>query len=367
MSTAMAVTRASAGEKTSQAAPTGELILAGDVGGTHARFALFEQGPPLEQEAGARRPLRRLDRQTYDSADYAGLGEIVTRYLRSEPLASIAGSPTRACLALAAPRDGHRWRFPNRDWTVEAESLRRETGLEKLVLCNDFDAVAHSIDQLDPTDLAELRPGRAEARAPRAFLGAGTGLGVAFSFWSGDRHRVVSSEGGHVDFAPRSEREQRLLAFLQERHDHVSYERVLSGSGLEAIYRSLARDRTAEDSQAVLRRFEREDPAAVVSTLGLKGEDPLCAEALDVFASVYGAQAGNLALLVEARGGVLIAGGIAPRILEKLRDGRFVRAFEAKGRVSDLLEEVPVHVVVREDVGLLGAAVVALDDGGGRP
>lgn len=350
----MAMTQANVSGDRSRAGPTGQLVLAGDVGGTHARLALFEHGP---------QGLRRLDRQTYDSADYAGLGEIVTRYLRSEPLASIEGSPTRACLALAAPRDGHRWRFPNLDWTVERDALREETGLETLVLCNDFDAVAHSIDRLDPNDLAELRPGRAEARGPRALLGAGTGLGVAFSVWSGDRHRVVSSEGGHVDFAPRSEREQKLLAFLQERHDHVSYERVLSGSGLEAIYRSLARDRAPSESQAVLQRFESEDPAAVVSELGLKGEDPLCSEALDIFASVYGAQAGNLALLVEARGGVYIAGGIAPRLLEKLRDGSFVRAFEAKGRISDLLTDIPVQVVTRDDVGLLGAAVVSIDAG----
>lgn len=354
----MAMTQAKVRGERSQAGATGELILAGDVGGTHARLALFEEGP---------QGLRRLDRQTYDSARHAGLGEIVTRYLRSEPLASIERSPSRACLALAAPRDGNRWRFPNLDWTVERDALREETGLETLVLCNDFDAVAHSIDRLDPKDLAELRPGRAEARAPRAFLGAGTGLGVAFSVWSEGRHRVVSSEGGHVDFAPRSEREQKLLAFLRQRHDHVSYERVLSGSGIEAIYRALARDRTAVVSQTVLRRFESEDPAAVVSELGLKGADPLCTEALDVFASVYGAQAGNLALLVEARGGVYIAGGIAPRILAKLRDGSFVRAFETKGRVSDLLKAIPVHVVTREDVGLLGAAVVALEDDGGSP
>jgi glucokinase len=340
------------------AGPTGELILAGDVGGTHARLALFEAAP---------QGLRRLDRQAYESARHDGLGEIVTRYLRSQPVASIGGSPTRACLALAAPRDGDRWRFPNLDWTVERDALREQTGLKTLVLCNDFDAVAHSIDRLDPNDLTELRPGRAAARAPRAFLGAGTGLGVAFSVWSDGRHRVVSSEGGHVDFAPRSERERKLLSFLQERHDHVSYERVLSGSGIEAIYRSLTQDRSPAESEAVLRRFESEDPAAVVSELGLKGEDPLCVEALDVFASVYGAQAGNLALLVEARGGVYIAGGIAPRILEKLRDGRFVRSFEDKGRVSDLLAQIPVYVVTREDVGLLGAAVVALEDDGVHP
>jgi len=343
---------------TIQADASGELILAGDIGGTHARLALFERGP---------QQLRQLDRQTYESARFAGLGEIVTRYLRSERRASIGGFPSRGCLALAAPRDGDRWRFSNLDWIVERDALRQETGLDTLVLCNDFDAVAHSIDRLEPGDLAELRPGRAEARGPRAFLGAGTGLGVAFSVWSQGRHRVVSSEGGHVDFAPRSEREQKLLAFLQERHDHVSYERVLSGSGLEAIYRSLARDRTAAVSQTVLRRFESEDPAAVVSELGLNGKDPLCVEALDVFASVYGAQAGNLALLVEARGGVYIAGGIAPRLLAKLRDGRFVRSFEAKGRISNLLAGVPVHVVTREDVGLLGAAVFALEDHGERP
>jgi glucokinase len=160
-----------------------------------------------------------------------------------------------------------------------------------------------------------------------------------------------------------------LLDDLRDRHGHVSYERVLSGDGLHAIYRSLAREGLAAEDPSVERRLDREDPAAVIAELGMSGEDPLCHEALDLFASVYGAFAGNLALIVQARGGVFVAGGIAPRILPKLRDGSFVRAFQDKGRVAEMLEEIPVFVVTREDVGLLGAAVAALeepDQGGGQ-
>ena len=328
-----------------------ELILAGDVGGTHTRLALFDR---IDGD------LRPLHRESYESARFDGLASVVRRFLE-DGLDGSDKRPSHACLALAAPLHDDRWSFPNLDWTVEPETLRKEVGLESLRLINDFDAVAWAIDQLEAEELVELQPGRIDPRAPRAFLGAGTGLGAAFSVWLDDRYRVVSSEAGHMDFAPPGEREMALLELLRDRHGHVSYERVLSGAGLHAIYESLAREGFARKSATVTRRFEREDPAAVISELGMNDADPLCSEALDVFATVYGAQAGNLALLVQAYGGVYIAGGIAPRILPKLQDGTFIRAFRDKGRLSTLLEEIPVFVVDREDVGLLGAAVAALE------
>ncbi|MHA7839971.1 MAG: glucokinase [bacterium] len=329
-----------------------EPVLVGDVGGTRTRLALFERA------GGA---LRSVHRETFDSADYEGLGEVVRRYLDLLESESIAPAPRRGCLALAAPRsDGH-WHFPNLDWQVDSEALRDEIGLESLSLCNDFDAVAWSVEALEADDLVELQAGQPEEDGPRAFLGAGTGLGAAFSFRVAGQPRVVSSEGGHVDFAPRNEREIELLSFLLKRHEHVSAERVLSGNGLETIYRSLVARSPGEESKEVADRLVREEAPAVISELALNGKDPLCVEALDLFASVYGAQAGNLALLVQATGGVYIAGGIAPRILAKLRDGTFIRSFRAKGRVSGLLEKIPVSVITRENAGLLGAAVLALD------
>jgi len=327
-----------------RADPSGP-ILAGDIGGTNARLAIVE-------ERDGR--LRVLDRRRYDSAAFEGLASVVGRFLDETP-----HRPRRGCLALAAPLRGGRWRFPNLDWLIEPDALRREVGLPSLELVNDFDAVAHAIDWLEEDDVVALTDAPPVPRAPRAVLGAGTGLGAAFAVWCGDGYRVVSSEGGHVDFAPVTEHGAGLLAFLRARHGRVSCERVLSGAGLAAIYRYLAEAGVAPESERVRRRLEREDPAAVVAGLGMEGEDRLCTEALELFVTVYGAQAGNLALLVQAHGGVFVAGGIAPRILPKLRDGTFTRAFHDKGRLADMMAEFPLLVITRGEVGLLGAAAVA--------
>ncbi len=304
-------------------------VLAGDIGGTHARLALVEtEGPP-----------RILVEETYSSRDAPGLAPLVERFLAGK-----SPRPTRACFAVAGPVVGGEARATNLAWVVNATALSGRLGIRDLWLINDFEAAGYGVLLLDGPDLAPLQQGIPVARGPIGVIGAGTGLGEGFMLWEGDRYRAHPSEGGHVTFAAETPRQAELGAFLAQRHGHVSYERVLSGPGLSAVYEFLS--------------GRVEEPAAV-SERGLAGSDPHAVEALDLFAAVYGAQAGNLALTLLATGGVYLCGGIAPRLIAKLEDGTFINAFNRKGRLTSVLERIPVRVVMNPDVGLLGAAAVA--------
>jgi glucokinase len=262
--------------------------------------------------------------------------------------------------------DGH-CRLTNLPWTIDAHELARAVRIPHTSLINDFVAVGHGLGLLGPADLATLQPGVAAEHGVIALLGPGTGLGQGFLVWDGSRYRVQASEGGHVDFAPRDELEWRLFQFLRDELAHVSYERVTSGPGLANIYRYLAATGVLEEAAAVRGEIAQEDAAAVIVRHALAETDPLCSKALDVLTSVLGAQAGNLALTVLALGGVYLAGGIAPRVVTRLKEGPFVPSFRCKGRLSELLSRVPVWVVMNPNVGLLGAAAVAasgVGDGG---
>jgi glucokinase len=248
---------------------------------------------------------------------------------------------------------------PNLPWSINARALAGEIGIPRTTIINDLQALGQGIQWLRPGELVRLQPGESEAHGVVAVIAAGTGLGQAFLVRDGDRYRVHASEGGHVSYAPGSALECGLLAFLRDAFGHVSWERVLSGPGLASIYRYLAAMGHASEQAHVRGEMEREDPAAVISRHALAGTDPLCVKALDVFASAYGAQAGNLALTVMATGGVYLGGGIARRIVSKLSDGTFVTAFREKGRLGELLARIPIHVIVNPHVGLLGAAAVA--------
>lgn len=322
-------------------------VLAGDVGGTRARLALADvTGDAVEL----------LHRRDYESDEYDGLGAVVLEFLEE-----LDGTPERASFGLACPVADGRCRFPNLHWEVDVDALRREIGIEATRILNDFDAVAHALDRLEPGDVETLQAGSPRPGGPVAVLGAGTGLGHAFVTREGGRVRVHSSEGGHVDLAARSPLEDGLVTYLRGRHGRASYERALSGPGLVEIYRYLAETGWAAERPDTRRALEEagDDAPAVVSRRALEGTDELCVRALDLFAAIYGAQAGNVALLFQARGGVYVAGGIAAKILEKLADGTFLRAFRDKGRFGDFMEEVPVRVVTNEDVGLIGAAAAA--------
>lgn len=325
------------------------IVLAGDVGGTNARLALVDVSPTRASI---------LDRRDFHSPNYPGLAEIVNEFL-----ATASSKPANACFGVPCPVVDGVCKLTNLDWTLELSSFRKDTGLKDALLINDFAAVGHAIPLLGPHDLIPIRAGKPEPKAAIAILGAGTGLGQGALVWDGVRYRVVASEGGHADFAPRTEEEMSLLRFLLTQFKRVSWERLLSGPGLVNIYRFLVDSGYAPESAVVKAEMESGDPAAVITTRAMAGTDPVCDHALDLFASIYGAQAGNLALIYRALGGVYLAGGITPRIAPRLTRGGFMAAFGNKGRLSTMLEPVPVNILVHSAPGILGAARLAADPG----
>jgi glucokinase len=321
------------------------MVLAGDVGGTNARLAMVELNG-----AGA-----RIARESkYLSREYPGLTPIVHQF-RDE----VTIRPDRACFGVACPVVGDDCTAPNLPWTINARALATEIGIPRTALLNDFVAVGYGIELLEPSDLVTLQEGSPVPHGPIALIGAGTGLGQGFLLWQEDHYRVLPSEGGHADFGPRDELQDGLLESLRGQFGRVSWERLLSGAGLLNAYRYLLTSESAPEQPSVRDEMEREDPASVITRHGLAKTDRLSERALDLFCEIWGAQAGNLALTVASTGGVYLAGGIAPRIVERLKSGSFVAAFRDKGRMSELLSRIPVHVIMNPRVGLLGAAAVA--------
>ena len=323
------------------------MILAGDIGGTHARLAFFDTSNGR---------LKLVDEREYPSREYSGLGQIVSTFILSKPQAVDA-----ACFGIAGPvRDG-RAQVSNLPWgTVDSSRLASEINIRSTFLINDLEASAWGLGVLDAVDMVPLKQGSANPIGNQAVIAAGTGLGQAGRLWDGRHHQVFPCEGGHTDFGPRDSLQIELLQYLIAKFGRVSYERVLSGPGLANIYHFL-RDTGHGEEPAWLRdRLASEDPAAVISQSAMEGKSPLCEEALDLFVSIYGAEAGNLALKIFATGGVFISGGIAPKILSKLVSQNFIDAFLSKGRMRSLMEAIPVHVVINENAGLLGAARCAV-------
>lgn len=326
-------------------------ILAGDIGGTHARLALFERA-----DDGSLSP---LETETFESSAYAGLVPIVREFLEST-----GTRPDAACLGIACPIQDGVCRLTNLHWEVDTRTFGRDVGVPGARLINDFDAVGYGLLRLGPDDVEVLQRGTPKERAPMAVIGAGTGLGEGYLTWHDGRYRVHASEGGHVDFAPRTPREAELLAHLRRRWDHVSYERVVSGPGLLTTYEFLRDAGYAPEREEVRREIDAGRGPVAISERARDGTDELSRKTLDIFVAAFGAQAGNLALTVQAEGGLWVAGGIAPDILDELAAGPFLESFRAKGRMEPLMERIPVRVVLNEDVGLLGAASAAVPAGG---
>jgi glucokinase len=341
------------------------IVLAGDIGGTNTRLALFEAG-----SAPTFAPISApIFERTYPSASQPGLDIIAVAFLaearaaKPSPFKSASEVPERACLGIAGPVEDNVCRATNLPWVVDGRVLTQKLGIVKVRLVNDFYAAALGCLALPPSALTAIGGGPRDPKGPVAVLGAGTGLGQAFLLWSApeDRYQVVSSEGGHVDFAPRTPLESDLLATLTAKYGRVSYERVLSGHGLVDLYAFL-RDEPAFRAlgdPTTAAAMVAEDPAAVISRRALDGSDAVCAAALTVFCGVLGALAGNLALTVLATGGVFVAGGIAPRIVPFLQRGVFRDAFERKGRLQPLVARIPTFIVTHAQPGLIGAATVA--------
>lgn len=329
-------------------------VLAGDIGGTNARLAIVAVD-------GVHARVEREQRSA--SRDAPGLAPIVQAFLAEteERLeAACFGIPGRVIDGVGRPS--------NLPWTIDERELAAAIGIAHTSIINDFDAVGHGLALLGAEDVETLQRGEPVARGPVALIGAGTGLGESFLTWDAGRYRVHASEGGHAGFAARDDIEWGLRRALQHEFGHVSVERVVSGPGLIAIYRHLVAVGSGVEAGIVREEMGQQDPAAVIVRHGLAGTDPLCVAALDRFTALLGAEAGDLALTVLATGGVYIAGGIAPRIVARLRTGPFLAAFRDKGRLAAFVARVPVHVVVNPDVGLLGAAAVAAHGAGpGRP
>jgi glucokinase len=319
-----------------------QMILAGDIGGTNTRLGLFEV------QAGH---LQLLCERVYPSREHENLDEIVRLFL-SEQKVTI----TLACFGIAGPVIQNRVSTPNLAWVVDALQLSKVIGIEGVWLINDLLAHASGIDDLLPTDFVAINNIDAGV-GNAALIAAGTGLGEAGLYFDGADRRAFACEGGHCDFAPRNDIEIALLQHLLKKCGRVSYERVLSGPGLHNIYEFL-RD-TGEEEEPEWLKSELQvspDPVAVISRRGLEGKSPICSRALDIFVSVYGAEAGNLALKLMATGGVFLSGGIAGKILPRLSSPAFLEAFVSKGRLRPVMETIPIKVIANDKVGLIGAA-----------
>ena len=278
----------------------------------------------------------------------------VASFLSAGPPVSIGA----ACFGVAGPVVGGRATTTNLPWRLDEERLAAAIPAGRVRLLNDLVAMGEGMLALPSASFQTIQVGEVRQET-MALIAAGTGLGEAALHWDGTRHVVLSSEGGHADFAPRTDLEVKLIQFLRKQFGHVSYERVLSGPGLFNIYRFLRRNNGALEPGWLRDRIESGDPSAAVAEVGLAGEDAYCVQALDVFASIYGAEAGNLALRALAVGGVVIGGGIGPKIRAKLADGTFRQAFRDKGRLSALMASIPVRLALEPNAPLFGAARVA--------
>jgi glucokinase len=348
------------------------MILAGDIGGTKTNLALYDWSTERVE------PVRL---ETFHSADYKSLEEILEEFLTppkppmllddievaasGEEEAEVESLPegpiklAAACFGIAGPVIENHSQTTNLPWVVDGAAIAKRFDIPRVQLLNDLEATAYGILLLRPDELEVLNPGNPpKKRQALALIAAGTGLGEAILFWDGKSYRPMPSEGGHTDFAPNNDYEIELLRYLRSQFLHVSYERILSGPGLNAIY-EYVRDTKKNEPTWLAEKIKVGDPAAEIAEAGLKGQADIAKQALDLFASIYGAEAGNLALKALSLDGVYVAGGMAPKLIKKLQDGTFMKAFINKGRYKRLLGNMPVKVVMNQQTALLGAASVA--------
>jgi glucokinase len=321
------------------------VILAGDVGGTKCNLALFsEKNGTLES----------VFRERFASKEFAQFDLIIREFSRRAAPYLGREKIRAAGFGVAGPVIDNRIHATNLPWIVDADTLAQEVGVKSIVLVNDLGATGHSLQHLPPEDFCVLNQGSPVPAASRALLAAGTGLGEGILFWDGRRYKVVPSEGGHSDYSPRSDQQIELLKFMRHRYPQVSWELILSGRGFRTLHEFIApsvKHPIFEDPDA--------DPAPFITQSGLDRSCPVCVETLDLWTSIYGAEAGNLALKVLALGGVYVAGGIAVKILTKMKDGTFFNSFKDKWHFEKMLMDVPVSIVLNESAPLIGAAYEA--------
>jgi len=317
------------------------MILAGDIGGTKTNLAFFTKAPAL----------RAVVQQTFVSHEHAGLDEIVRQFVTQHHL-----DVKMASFGVAGPVHNGRSHTTNLPWSIEAGVLAQELGIFNVWVINDLEATAYGVGALEPADFVTLNAGAADAAGNAAIIAAGTGLGEAGLYWDGRAHHPFATEGGHTNFGPSAPLERELLQWLSGQHEHVSWERVVSGIGVVNIYHFLRDTRRGEEPTWLAEQMRAGDPGAVIARAAQSGNSPLCQQTLDLFMGLYGSEAGNLALKVMATGGLYIGGGIAPKNLDKLKDGTFMKHFVAKGRMQPLLEAMPVKIILNEKTALIGAA-----------
>jgi glucokinase len=325
------------------------MILAGDIGGTNARLAFFDV---------MNGQFRLVSASVFPSREYAGLDQIVSKFVGTSNV-----HPDAACFGVPGPVRSGRVETSNLPWVIESTRLADELNLKKTVLINDLEANAWGIATLGPEDVVSLNQVKGNPVGNQAVISAGTGLGEAGMCWDGAQHRIFATEGGHSDFAPRNELEIDLFRYLSGRYGHVSYERIVSGPGLVNVFHFLRDSGRGTEPQWLTDQMAHGDPAAAISRAALDGACGLCEQALDLFVSVFAAEAGNLALKIMSTGGVYLGGGIAPKMLAKLSGPLFMHAFVGKGRMQPLLEAMPVKVITNDKTALMGAARCAAANG----
>lgn len=326
------------------------IVLSGDIGGTSTRLQLTDfsdaKSPNILAEAA------------YRSAEHSSLREIVHQFMVNQKGVSV----NHACFAIAGPIiDGH-VKLTNLPWRISESFLKDSLDIPHVKLINDFEAIGHGLSTLSEEDCATLQAGQSQPTGVRAIIGAGTGLGMALMVQHGDKNTVISTEGGHVDFAPTDDEQVALLAYLRKKFHRVSFERIVSGKGFMHIYKFVRSHPVyGEREHPELQRLSylKEDFSADISRFAIKEHDPMALRTLDIFLRCYGAISGNLALSSLPYGGLYIVGGMAPKLFSSMKDGRFVEAFLDKGRMSNLLRKIPVHVVLNTKIGLTGAAYYA--------
>lgn len=325
------------------------MILAGDNGGTKTVLALFDE---------AADGLRLVRDGTFPSREYASFEAMLAEFLKGET----PGAVRVGCFGVAGPVIDGRSHTTNLPWILDEGSVARAIGARRVKLLNDMEAAAYGMLCLKPDEFSVLNAGRSPARQGNvAVIAPGTGLGEAMLYWDGTLHHPIASEGGHADFAPHTEQETALLQYLRSRFGgHISYERVLSGPGFYNIYTFLRDSGHAPEPSWLSEQLRSGDPNATITRIGLAGADPLCVATLDVFSSILGAEAGNIALRCLAFGGVFIGGGIAPQMIAALQKGGCTRAFADKGRLSELVQGIDLRVALNPRTPLLGAAHYAL-------
>jgi glucokinase len=318
------------------------MILAGDIGGTKVNLAAFNAD-------NLRVATENLG--TYSSHEYANLQEIACRFVKDHGV-----KPDYACFGVAGPVKKGRAEVTNLPWVVDSQELARALNLKQVWLINDLEAYAHGIAGLVAEDFVVLNPGDSDAVGNAAVIAAGTGLGEAGLFWDGNHHLPIASEGGHAEFAPRTDLDMELLRHMRGRFGQVSWEHVLSGPGLFNIYQFLRDTGCGKEPGWLTEEFRKMDSPAAITRAALEGKCDLCVQTLELFATYYGMEAANLALKMLGIAGLYVGGGIAPKIIRKLQDGKFMKAFTGEGRMKNLLSGIPVRVIMNDKTALIGAA-----------